>query len=52
VGEPSDLHLPFADAAIGQPVDDLQPFLNAAGHVVGMRADGQTFAARARRGRG
>ena len=28
----------------GEPVDDLQPFLAAAGHVVVMRADAQTFA--------
>ena len=44
VGEPSDLHLAFTDAATGRPVDDLQPFLAAAGHVVVMRADGSTFA--------
>ena len=28
----------------GRPIDDLQPFLAAAGHVVVMRADGATFA--------
>jgi Cu+-exporting ATPase len=44
VGEPSDLHFEFTDAATGKPVDDLQPFLAAAGHVVAMRADAQTFA--------
>ena len=44
VGEPSDLHFAFTDAATGRPVDDLQPFLAAAGHVVVMRADGSTFA--------
>ena len=43
-GEPSDLHFAFTDAATGRPVDDLQPFLAAAGHVVVMRADGSTFA--------
>jgi Cu+-exporting ATPase len=44
VGKPSDLHFAFTDATTGEPVDDLQPFLAAAGHVVVMRADGQTFA--------
>jgi P-type Cu+ transporter len=44
VGEPSDLHFEFSDAATGKPVDDLKPFLAAAGHVVVMRADAQTFA--------
>jgi P-type Cu+ transporter len=44
VGERSDLHLAFTDAATGRPVDDLKPFLAAAGHVVVMRGDGQTFA--------
>ena len=44
VGEPSDLHFVFRDARSGAPVDDLQPFLAAAGHVVVMRADGRTFA--------
>ena len=44
VGEPSDLHFEFTDAATGRPVDDLQPFLAAAGHVVIMRGDGATFA--------
>ena len=34
----------FTDAATGRPVDDLQPYLAAAGHIVVMRADGQTFA--------
>ena len=44
VGEPSDLHFAFADATTGKPIDDLQPFLAAAGHVVVMKADAQTFA--------
>ena len=44
VGDRSDLHFTFTDATTGQPVDDLQPFLAAAGHVVVMRADGTTFA--------
>ncbi len=44
VGEPSDLHFEFTDASTGKPVDDLQPFLAAAGHVVVMKADAQTFA--------
>jgi Cu+-exporting ATPase len=43
-GRRSDLHFSFADADSGRPVDDLQPYLAAAGHVVVMRADGQTFA--------
>jgi P-type Cu+ transporter len=43
-GHVSDLHYTFTDAATGLPVDDLQPYLAAAGHVVVMRADGQTFA--------
>ncbi|QNN51831.1 heavy metal translocating P-type ATPase [Nocardioides mesophilus] len=43
VGETSDLHFGFADAATGAPVTDLQPYLGAAGHVVVMRADGATF---------
>ncbi len=43
-GGRSDLHFEFSDAATGKPVDDLQPFLAAAGHVVVMRADGETFA--------
>jgi Cu+-exporting ATPase len=44
VGEPSDLHFTFADARTGRPVDDLLPFLAAAGHIVVMRGDGATFA--------
>jgi Cu+-exporting ATPase len=40
----SDLHFAFTDARTGEPVDDLQPFLAAAGHVVVMRADATTFA--------
>jgi Cu+-exporting ATPase len=44
VGEPSDLHFEFTDTTTGKPVDDLQPFLAAAGHIVVMRADAQTFA--------
>jgi P-type Cu+ transporter len=43
-GETSELAFTFTDAATGRPVDDLQPYLAAAGHVVIMRADGQTFA--------
>ncbi|NEM05591.1 heavy metal translocating P-type ATPase [Geodermatophilus normandii] len=43
-GGRSDLDLTFTDAATGRPVDDLQPYLAAAGHVVVMRADGTTFA--------
>ena len=44
VGAPSDLHLRFSDAATGRPVDDLQPFLAAAGHVVVMREGATSFA--------
>lgn len=34
----------LADARSGQPLHNLRPYLAAAGHVVIMRADGQTFA--------
>ena len=44
VGEPSDLHFAFTDATTGEPVDDLQPYLAAAGHVVVMKSGAQTFA--------
>jgi len=44
VGETSELEFAFADAATGRPVDDLQPYLAAAGHVVVMGADGSGFA--------
>ena len=44
VGERSDLHFEFSDVSTGRPIDDLQPFLAAAGHVVLMREDGATFA--------
>ena len=44
VGGRSDLHFAFTDATTGKPVEDLKPFLAAAGHVVVMRADGETFA--------
>ena len=43
-GPTSDLTFSLADARSGQPLHDLQPYLAAAGHVVIMRADGQTFA--------
>ncbi|PWW24276.1 Cu+-exporting ATPase [Geodermatophilus normandii] len=43
-GGVSDLDLTVTDAVTGRPVDDLQPYLAAAGHVVVMRADGRTFA--------
>ncbi len=42
VGETSDFTLRFTDAD-GAPVDDLQPYLGAAGHVVVMRSDGSGF---------
>ena len=38
----SDLHFGFEDST-GKVVDDLQPYLGAAGHVVVMSADGETF---------
>jgi Cu+-exporting ATPase len=40
----SDLSFRLTDAASGRPLDDLRPYLAAAGHVVIMRADGSTFA--------
>jgi Cu+-exporting ATPase len=43
VGETTDFTLRFSDAATGAPVEDLQPYLGAAGHVVVMRADGSMF---------
>jgi P-type Cu+ transporter len=39
----SDLSFRFADAATKKPVDDLQPYLGAAGHVVVMKRDGSSF---------
>ena len=44
VGTTSDLTFSLADARSGQPLNNLQPYLAAAGHIVIMRADGQTFA--------
>ncbi|MGR6965808.1 heavy metal translocating P-type ATPase [Geodermatophilus sp. URMC 61] len=43
-GGGSDLDFSFTDAETGRPIDDLRPYLAAAGHVVVMRADGGTFA--------
>jgi Cu+-exporting ATPase len=43
VGRASSFAFRFADARTGEPVDDLQPYLAAAGHIVVMRADGETF---------
>ena len=43
-GPTSDLTFSLTDARTGQPLHDLQPYLAAAGHIVIMRADGQTFA--------
>jgi Cu+-exporting ATPase len=43
-GTTSDLTFSLTDARTGQPLRNLQPYLAAAGHVVIMRADGQTFA--------
>ncbi len=44
VGTTSDLTFRLSDARTGQPLRNLQPYLAAAGHIVIMRADGQTFA--------
>jgi Cu+-exporting ATPase len=46
VGETSDFTLRFTRPGSDTPVDDLQPYLGAAGHVVVMRSDGSTFAHR------
>jgi Cu+-exporting ATPase len=43
-GETSELAFSFTDAATGLPVDDLRPYLAAAGHVVIMREGAGTFA--------
>ncbi|WP_148572016.1 heavy metal translocating P-type ATPase [Nocardioides caldifontis] len=43
VGETSDLEFSFEDASTGRPVEDLQPYLGAAGHVVVVREDGSSF---------
>ncbi len=44
VEKASEFTLTLADASTGEPIDDLQPYLAAAGHVVVMRADGSQFA--------
>ncbi len=44
VGTTSELTFHLTDARSGQLLRDLQPYLAAAGHIVVMRADGQTFA--------
>jgi Cu+-exporting ATPase len=50
IGETSDFKLRFdhvdTSGRSTEPVDDLQPYLGAAGHVVVMRADASTFAHR------
>ncbi|HEU5037382.1 MAG TPA: heavy metal translocating P-type ATPase [Nocardioides sp.] len=46
LGDTSDFTLRFEREVDGGQVDDLQPYLGAAGHVVVMRADGSTFAHR------
>ena len=43
-GGTSDLRFRFRDTRTGRPLTDLRPYLAAAGHVVVMRADAQTFA--------
>ncbi|MCX9190021.1 copper-translocating P-type ATPase [Carbonactinospora thermoautotrophica] len=44
VGRTSELAFSFTDVTTGRPLDDLRPYLAAAGHVVIMRGDGATFA--------
>ena len=44
VGTGSDLAFSFADAGTGRPLNDLRPYLAAAGHVVIMREGAETFA--------
>ena len=46
LGESSDFTFTFTDADSGAAVDDLQPYLGAAGHIVIVRADGSEFAHR------
>jgi Cu+-exporting ATPase len=43
-GGRSDLRFRFRDVRTGRPVANLRPYLAAAGHVVVMGADGETFA--------
>src|SRR5215472_6674835 len=43
-GPTSDLTFSLFDARSGRPLHNLQSYLAAAGHIVIMRADGQTFA--------
>jgi P-type Cu+ transporter len=40
----SELSFTFNDAKTGRPVEDLKPYLAAAGHIVVLRADGGDFA--------
>jgi Cu+-exporting ATPase len=42
--ERSDLRFSFRDSTTGRPLTGLRPYLATAGHVVIMRADGETFA--------
>jgi Cu+-exporting ATPase len=43
-GASSELTFAFTDAATGEPLRDLKPYLAAAGHVVVLSADGRRFA--------
>jgi Cu+-exporting ATPase len=43
VEQTSDLAFRFTDAETGRPVDDLQPYLGAAGHIVVISSDGSSF---------
>ena len=49
-GRRSDLHFTLTDAATGRPVDDLQPYLAAAGHIVDHARRRADLRPRARRG--
>ncbi|CAM4482651.1 hypothetical protein U9M73_21935 [Paenibacillus phoenicis] len=42
-GEELTLKFSFADAATGQPITDLQPYLGAIGHVVVLSQDGEQY---------
>ncbi|HET7305361.1 MAG TPA: hypothetical protein VFJ12_12530, partial [Segeticoccus sp.] len=46
VGEQSDFTFRFTDAATGDPVTGLRPYLGAAGHAAIVRSDGSGFAHR------
>lgn len=43
-GRESKMHFSFTDAATGEPVTELEPYLSSAGHVVILKDDGSGFA--------